>query len=190
MRFISIDPGLDDVRIARWDAPDRQGRGVHAGWVFADYQQKLACLVDVVSVKTDPKDPVEDRLQRIGDLVDDERANWRTRMVVLERPGIGGVYRRNTGEAGTVGGRRAETLLTSHWALGAIVGAQGVRSEMAVKVRLVKPESTKAKRSSMLQMYMDAAGRKLLKNQDVRDAIWVGLQTTWDFNAWGTIDGR
>lgn len=184
MRFLSIDPGLDDVRIARWDAPDRQARGAHAGYLFADYQEKLKHLVDVVSVKTEGTDIVS-RLGQVAEGVADVRKGWGTRMVVIERPTIGGVYRRNTGETGTVAGKRAEDLLTAHWALGAIVGGLRDSRDPMVQVRLVKPESTKAKRSLMLQMHFDAAGRKLLKNQDVRDAIWIGLQTPWDFQAWG-----
>jgi hypothetical protein len=168
-RLLSIDPGLDGIGVALFDAekysptPDLPGpvaavRAWEASW----------------TITTDPADELADRCAAIALQLQADVQRWTPRLVYLEVPEISGDYGDNRGR------RRSVNLL--HVGIGAVLAGLGAATAgRLIDVHQVKP-GTAAKESR--QAWLEEAFRKARirlpvgprggKKEDEVDAIWLG----------------
>lgn len=186
VRLCTIDPGLDLVALAFWDVrPHARGP---KGWLVADDVTKLRdCFDGMRFVRTSPDDPLPVRLDHVARAMAGTLTEEQPTRVWVERPGIGGTYRRHEGVHGARVGKIAEGILGHHLALGVTIAAVYRWLVEATgsggRLQLLKPPAgKKADRQQNVRTKLAASGhtgRKL--GPDSLDAIGVGLAEPWEF---------
>ena len=169
MHVISVDPGLDGIGVAVWDADrfDELRREIRPELAAA-----LRALAGVFLVTTDPGDPIDVRLAEIAAEMRRAAEEWQPAIAYVETPAY-------TGDYGDDRSRRGNTNKL-YMGLGAVLAGLGsVRPSLHV-VTLRAGQERKSDRRMILEQNARVAGVRLPEGprggerRDEVDAIWIG----------------
>lgn len=169
MHVISVDPGLDGIGVAVWDADrfDELRREIRPELAAA-----LRALVGVFLVTTDPADPIDMRLAEIADQMRRAVEEWKPVVAYVETPAY-------TGDYGDDRSRRGNTNKL-YMGLGAVLAGLGAwRPDLHV-VTIRAGQARKSERHAILEENARVARIRLPEGPrggartDEVDAIWIG----------------
>lgn len=172
-RLISIDPGLDATGVALFEP----ARLTMPGMV-ANESAKLSVLIHTGLIKTSPDWTMPARCGLIWSELRHLCLEYEVTIAHVEKPAIAGTYaergKRSRGEAGQM---VAGSMLGFHLACGAIYAGLAAAGVRVVEEKAKKLE--KKMKREYVNRWLSVSGRKETKNQDIADALFVGLSATW-----------
>lgn len=185
VRIAAIDPGLDRLSIAFFDA--RLGPGQHR--YRAEPQVRAAAFTHVIYATTRPEAPMPERLAHVGRALAGELAAMRPAVVYVERPAVhGAYYRRDRGDLAATAAATARGLALMHQALGVVLAVCGEYAAAVARgratVEVVAPArafgATKEARLAYAALLLRTSPRACeLPNADDRDAFALGVAQAW-----------
>lgn len=169
MHVISVDPGLDGIGVAVWDAHQFETLRRE---IRPELAAALRALVGVFLVTTDPADPIDMRLAEIADEMRRAVEEWKPVVAYVETPAY-------TGDYGDDRSRRGNTNKL-YMGLGAVLAGLGAwRPDLHV-VTIRAGQARKSERHAILEENARVARIRLPEGPrggartDEVDAIWIG----------------
>lgn len=169
MHVISVDPGLDGIGVAVWDAHQFETLRRE---IRPELAAALRALVGVFLVTTDPADPIDMRLAEIADQMRRAVEEWKPVVAYVETPAY-------TGDYGDDRSRRGNTNKL-YMGLGAVLAGLGAwRPDLHV-VTIRAGQARKSERHAILEENARVARIRLPEGPrggartDEVDAIWIG----------------
>lgn len=169
-RFLTIDPGLDEVGWALWDLDNLGGRTM----LLQDAPKRL---MKSGTWRTNAKHPTEQRLDVLATVMHGFLAVNNPDTVAIERPAYTGTYRRHAAKetgAGFMGG----TMGACHLATGALYAAARAGGRRVFFVPAAG--SSKADRHKLVYVLWPEKQTRGASSADERDAISIGLTILTD----------
>lgn len=177
MRILAVDPGLDAVGLAVFELGPRRGP-----WISATDREKARALAWRGVIKTVPADSLPVRCGVIASEIRHLALERHVRLALVERPAIAGTYRERGRRArGESGQMVAASMLGFHAACGAVYAGLSLAQVPVIErgaAALPKPQ-----KRLYVNRWLEAVGLAIATNQDIVDAVFVGLSSPWDVPA-------
>lgn len=164
--LLAVDPGLDVTGVA-----------IFALRPTTTEREQAAALVHRDVIRTAPTDPLPHRCGVLWSELRHLCWEWNVRHACVETPARAGRYRERVGRDRS-GEMTARSMLGFHAACGAIYAALA-----AAQVSVTECPAARLPKN-MKRWYVDRwlreTGQDAAANQDVADAIFIGLTAPWD----------
>lgn len=172
VHLLAVDPGLDATGVAVFALGPRT-----RPWRLATEREKATALVHRDVIRTAAGDPLPHRCGVLWSELRHLCLEWEVRHALVETPARAGRYRERV-QRDRSGEMTARAMLGFHAACGALyaaLAAAQVRVTERPAARLGKPL-----KRAYVNRWLAEVGQPAATNQDVADAICIGLVSSWD----------